>query len=212
MRLAADAPVGTPSFDLSDDEVATIIDLIAKGAKRARGHVVAGMLEPAMSILVRKEMKRVKKELGHTNLLVAGELELDDMESDDSKILGRIDIAVLFLRSYDEDEYVGVECKRVGAKLAKLNASYVAEGVERFVTGKYARGHEQGFMVGFVIAVPVESCTAVIKARIKKTYGTDAALFPARPHPDALATLSGKLKRTAAGPIRLHHVFVDMMP
>ena len=72
MQLTPDQPAGHPSFNLEADEIDTVIDLICRGASAARPEMAPGILEVPMTIIVRKAMKRVKRELGLTNLSVAG--------------------------------------------------------------------------------------------------------------------------------------------
>lgn len=210
--LTPDIAYGSPAFALSDDQIATVLDLVCRGADEARADVKPGMLEVPVTIVVRKAMRRVKKTLGLTNLQIRGEHEFEDMSTTDPSILGRIDITLQFLHQFgDEDAYVAVECKRVRAGDATLNGSYVAKGVDRFVTGQYAAGHEWGFMLGYVLSSPIEDVVAFIDARVRKVYGDPAALAPEMPHPASLAILEGVLTQKGQHAIRLKHVFVDML-
>ena len=214
MRLVPDSPIGIPPFGLSADEVETVIDLTCRGARSANAHVTPGLLEVPITSLVRKEMRRVKKELGLTNLEIRGEHELDDMASrSDPKILGRIDITLKFLRQFgNEDEYVAIECKRVGpgSAYSQLNGYYVSDGVDRFVNGHYAAGHAFGFMLGYVLALPVLKIVKSIDKRVRTAYGDAAALKERDCHPEALAVNVNALVRQSGQPMELFHLFVDM--
>ena len=213
LLLTPDVPYGTPAFALSDDQIATVLDLICRGAHVARLDVTPGMLEVPTTSVVRKGMKRVKKVLGLTNLQIQGEHELDNMGTNDPSILGRIDIVLQFLHQFGrEDAYVAVECKRVRPGDATLNGRYVSQGVDRFVTGKYAAGHEWGFMLGYILALPTQDVIDYIDWRIRKVYGEVAALQPEPAHPQSLAVLAGALVQSGRHHIRLKHVFVDMLP
>jgi hypothetical protein len=157
-------------------------------------------------------MKRVKRKLGFTNLQVMGEHELDDMETDGPRILGRIDIVLQFMHQFgDETAYVAIECKRVRHGDGGLNTRYVTEGVDRFVSGKYATGHEWGFMLGYVLGLPAEGIIDYVDARIRQTYGQEAGLATVETHPHALAVLENRLLQSGKHPIRLKHVLVDML-
>ncbi|MCF1450007.1 hypothetical protein G6L37_30290 [Agrobacterium rubi] len=209
--LTPDVPFGIPAFALSDDQIATVLDLLCKGCDEAKAHLTPGMLEVPTTIVVRKAMRRVKKTLRLTNLQIRGEHELENMATDDPAILGRIDITLQFLHQFgDEDAYVAVECKRVHSGDTGLNASYVAKGVERFATGRYAAGHEWGFMLGYVLALPASTIVDAVDARIRKTYGEPAGLTAETSHSLALAVLEGALVQKGSHVIRLKHVFVDM--
>lgn len=199
MRLSLDAPVGHPSFALGDDEVATVVDLTCRGAAEARVHLQSGMLEVPITRLVRKGIRRAKNALHLTNLqLRAGEYEIDDMASNDPNVLGRIDLTLQFTHQFsNEDAYVAIECKRVGAGLHQLNSRYVSEGVDQFATGQYATGHDWGFMLGYVLVPPSDPLIESINKHILKSYGKAAALAPVATHQNALAVLQNLL--TQAG-------------
>ncbi len=138
MRFTPDAPIGRPSFRLSADQIATVVDLTCRAAHEGRKEVIAGMLEVPITIIVRKAMRRIKKGRRLTNLQVRGEHELEDMATNDPTLLGRIDVTLQFLHQFgDEDAYVAIECKRVGAGHNGLNGLYVTKGVQRFVSGQY---------------------------------------------------------------------------
>ncbi len=213
MPLTADRPIGKPSFQLSEDEVATVVDLTCRAASEGRSELTPGMNEVPITIIVRKAMRRIKKEDGLTNLQIRGEHELEDMSKADPSLLGRIDITLQFLHQFgDEDAYVGIECKRVGAGHSSLNTLYVTKGVNRFVTGQYSAGHAWGFMLGYVLVLPVDQTTNLINSRICKDYGDQAKLTPVGSHAKALAILTGSLVQNGNHAIQLQHLFVDMTP
>lgn len=209
--LRPDAPFGEPAFALSSDQIATVIDLVCQGAREAQSEIKSGLLEVPISMIVRKAMRRVKKVLSLSNLEIRGEHELEDMATTDATILGRIDITLKFMHQFgDEDAYVSIECKRVGSGYSTLNANYVSRGVDRFVTGQYAAGHEWGFMLGYILALPVESVVKTIDDHLQKTYGETAKLTPEAAHALSLAILEGALFQKGDHTIRMKHIFVDM--
>jgi len=214
MRLSPDTPVGKPSFELSEDQLATVVDLLCRGAAEARLVVTPGMLEVPITIQVRKAMLRLKKQLGLTNMEIGGEFELLDLSSDEPEVLGRIDIILRFLHQFgDEEAYLGVECKRVAHGAATLNQRYVTQGVHRFVVGQYAAGHHWGMMLGYVLKLPSADLIAGIDARIRTTYGESAKLEAIEAHAGALAMCAGALEQGSESHIiRLTHIFVDMTP
>jgi len=215
MRLAPDLPIGEPPFGLSDDEIETVVDLTCQGAREARAEVTSGLLEVPITIMVRKAMRRVKMQRGLTNIEVRGEHEIDNMAVNDSSLLGRIDITLKFLRQFgDEEDYVAIECKRVGAggTYSQLNRRYVSEGVVRFVNGQYATGHAWGFMLGYVLALPAEKAMKAIDARLRKAYGEAAKMKSAPRHLDALAAGRNALVQDSGTAIQIWHLLVDMTP
>jgi hypothetical protein len=209
--LTPDVPFGQPPFALSGDQITTIIDLLCAGAREAQSEIKSGLLEVPISMIVRKAMRRVKKLLSLSNLEIRGEHELEDMATTDATILGRIDITLKFMHQFrDEDAYVAIECKRVGSGYSMLNANYVSRGVDRFVTGQYAAGHEWGFMLGYILALPIESVVNTIDDHLQKAYGQTAKLTPEAAHALSLAILEGALPQTGDHTIRMKHIFVDM--
>lgn len=211
MHLSPDLPVGRPSFALSEDELATVIDLLCQGVVAARPLLTPGLLEVPITLHVKKAMRRLKKQLGLSNLEITGEFELLDLGTDDPEVLGRIDIVLRFLHQFgDEEAYLGVECKRVGTGETALNQRYVTQGINRFVTGQYGAGHHRGVMLGYVLKLPSAALVAGIDARIRATYGEEAKLVDLDPHADSLSMHEGSLVQGTSGHvIRLTHVFVD---
>lgn len=214
MQLSPDFPVGRPSFDLSDDEVSIVADLLCLGAAEARTQLTAGMLEVPITTLVKKAMRRLKRQMSLTNLEIAGELELLDMNNDDPDVLGRIDITLKFLHQFgDEEAYVGVECKRVGDGKSTLNQRYITQGVSRFATGKYGAGHQWGLMFGYVLKLPETQLVESIDLGMRKTYGETALLVIAKAHAKSLLIRTSSLQQgSSAHIIKLMHIFVDMVP
>jgi hypothetical protein len=214
MHLSPDLPVGRPSFDLSEDQLATVVDLLCRGVAAVRPLLEPGMLEVPITIHVKKAMRRLKKELGLSNLEITGEFELLDLSNDDAEVLGRIDIILRFLHQFgDEEAYLGVECKRVGHGESGLNQRYVTQGVNRFVTGQYATGHRWGMMLGYVLRLPSAGLVKGIDGRIRATYGEAAKLNDLEAHTNALSAHWGDLAQGTTGHvIRLMHIFVDTTP
>lgn len=211
--LKPDVPVGTPPFELPPAYIATVIDLVCRGAYAARSRLEPGMWENPMTVIVRKEMRRIKASLELTNLEVWGEHQLDDMAKTDPTIRGRVDIVLKFSEQFGhEEDYVAIECKRVGARLSSLNVKFVLEGVDRFAKGQYAAGHSWGFMLGYVLALPLDKVTNSIDAKLRKTYGDTAKLSTDTAHELSLCIFESWLGQSGGHKIRLKHIFVDMTP
>ena len=205
--VQSNKPRGTPAFRLSEDQVATIVDLLCRGARRARPCLEQGMLEPQITKLVRRAMRREKLDLSLTNLEIHREYVVDGS----SETEGRIDIVVRFLHQFgNEDAYVAVECKKVAANNSDLNRKYVTEGVGRFVSGKYAKDHERAFMLGYVLALPIGTILAYLDRRMQTVWGPTAAFVQEFNPSCALAVRGNKVLQCSVHEIRLTHVFVDM--
>jgi hypothetical protein len=215
MQLSPDSPAaGRPSFDLSQDEIATVVDLLCCGSAEARQVVTGGMLEVPITIQVKKAMRRLKRRLGLTNLQIGGEFELLDVDDNDATVQGRIDVVFQFLHQFgNEDAYLAVECKRVSPDDNSLNRRYVTEGVSRFASEQYASGHEWGMLLAYVLRLPAPDLVAGIDAHVRRQYGQASQLAPVEKHPDALEMHTSAVPRATSGHfIRLLHIFVDMTP
>lgn len=212
MQFIPDTPVGRPSLDLSEDEIAIVSDLLCLGSTEAHTYVTAGMLEVPITTLVKKAMRRVKRQLSLTNLEIMGEHELLDVDSSSTDVQGRIDIIFKFLHQFgDEGAYVGVECKRVADNEPTLNQRYVTQGVDRFASGRYAAGHHWGVMLGYVIKQPTVRLVKSIDKHLRKGHGEAASLNATPIHPNCLDMYASVLQQAGcAHQISLMHVFVDM--
>jgi len=212
MRFMPNNAIGRPSFDLNDDEISLVIDLLCQGAAEARPFVNKNMLEVPLTILVRKAMLRVKRKLSLSNIEVRGEQEILDIYSNDPSVQGRIDITLKFMHQFsDEDAYVGVECKRLADGNKSLNKLYVSEGVARFATGKYGSGHTVGMMLGYVQKLPSDKIVKEIDSQVQTAYGTQAKFAPAVPHSKALEIHTNSVPQGTGGhQIELTHIYVDM--
>ena len=55
-----DEPYGSPAFALSDDQIATVLDLVCRGAHAARPYLDPEMHEVPITSVVRKAIRREK--------------------------------------------------------------------------------------------------------------------------------------------------------
>lgn len=208
-----DLPNGVPSIVLSEDHIATAIQLVCCGAHDARQDLRPGMKEPEITRFVRKSTRRIKRNRRLTSLQILGEPELDDLATRESRIQGRLDLMIQFSIQFGyEDEYLAVECKRVAAGNSALNWLYVKEGVQRFATGKYSKGQKWAIMLGYVLALPLNDVVKGIDEHLVRNYGSKARLQPAAGVAFALGVFDGNLKQGCKNDMLIKHVFVDMVP
>ena len=143
--------IGQPSLGLAEDTIATILDLVEAGWKAtcAQGSLTRCSQEPEIAGRLATEMLTEKRRRRIVHFRI--EEEVGTRSSPRStKPEGRIDIKIIY--SLVEEEYFGIECKRVsGSKSDGLSKNYVEKGVLRFVSGKYSPGHGWAAMVGFVV-------------------------------------------------------------
>lgn len=167
--------VGAPSLGLGPDLLATVLGLvwiswgiIVKNKKvnvSSREEPIRDQLVIAMREEKRRQklQLRVQPEAGSQSQANAG------------SPLGRIDIMIIY--SWDDDEYLTLECKRVTGDDADLARLYTTDGICRFVRGTYSPRHEFGVMLGFVM----DSDIAGSVKRVTSYLGscTDAELVDA---------------------------------
>ena len=198
---------GIPRFKLSRDHVATIVDLLCRGSRRTRANVILGISEPNITKCLRKNIRIEKHDLNLTNLEIHREVTVDSSSGEE----GRIDIVIRFREQFgEEDDYVAVECKKVRARDANLNIRFITEGMDRFAEGKYSEGHERGFMLGYVLRLPVEDILEYLNLRIKDRWGEEASLHEEAKSKFSLAVRENTIPQGLHHRIKLTHVFVDM--
>jgi len=92
----------------------------------------------------------------------------------DRPVAARIDFK--FLAGFDEDAYFAFECKRLriprASGLDHNTDSYVgAEGMERFVAGKYSPGQHHGAMLGYVMDGDVGAAKSAVLSLVQSRSG-----------------------------------------
>ena len=91
--------------------------------------------------------------------------ESPELDLGSARQVGRIDLR--FSHGYREDVYFAFECKRLNVvnragRRRSLAPEYVQDGMMRFVEGKYARGLDQGGMLGYVMDGAVLSAVQAV--------------------------------------------------
>ncbi|HYT36385.1 MAG TPA: hypothetical protein VEL49_04330 [Ktedonobacteraceae bacterium] len=127
---------------------------------------------------------------------------------------GRIDFKIIY--TLDEDEYFGMECKRIDSKGNKLIRKYVLDGVMRFIDGKYCLGHSWAAMLGFVIDGKSTDCIKMVtnhliktkgKNRMKNNWTTETSFGP---HKDLYRTRHHQRGRNSL--MTILHLFLTIPP
>ncbi|MHC4399876.1 MAG: hypothetical protein ACYTG0_09370 [Planctomycetota bacterium] len=90
------------------------------------------------------------------------ETQVDDPEREYPP--GRIDVYVMY--SFDETDYLAMECKKVNARHETPAKKYIEKGVCRFSSGKYSPGHPCGAMIGYVTDGTAEAAAALVARKI----------------------------------------------
>ena len=108
-----------------------------------------------------------------------GELPILDLEG---RVIAfrRLDIRILFSRQVGRrGDYLCIECKYLEADNRRSDDEYVAEGVDRIVTGAYARGHGFAIMAGLERVGPLARTVENVDDRLRQRYGSGQGLRPA---------------------------------
>ena len=129
---------------------------------------------------------------------------------------GRTDVPIFFSdirEDYNEhDPHAIVECKRVAGDRAGLCREYVVEGIDRFVTGKYAQNHAVGFMVGYLLSGDAGSAAAGINRHLARKRRQSEHLRLCGVSDGPWARSSRHPRAAPAEPIALHHAFFGVRP
>lgn len=161
--------IGEPSLGLAEDAIATVLDLVEVGwqAACAKGELSQSSQETEIAGRLAREMIREKRQRKISHFRIEEEVGTRSSLSS-PKPEGRIDIKIIY--SFAEEEYFGIECKRVsGSRADRLSKKYVDNGVLRFVSGKYSPGHGWGAMVGFVVDGNAEAAVKLIAEVIARS-------------------------------------------
>ncbi len=121
--------------------------------------------EDEITNVLRREMIRAKRSwTPPPKFRIERESQSDVV--DDGSPLGLIDIQIGY--SYEEVNYIAIECKRIESSRNTLAHKYVREGVNRFVTCKYSGGHAFAGMVGYVICGDRDKCVKRVQSQMSK--------------------------------------------
>lgn len=158
-------PIGVPSLGLASAVAATVLELASVAWSRARASIPVGTTpnEPELAGILRDEMVQEKAARG---LELRIQEEVGTRSRRRRKPDGRIDIMVIY--SFNEEEYFAVECKRVCVSKRSLARAYVSQGVARFISGKYASGHDAGAMIGFAMDCDCLGCAYQVADCLRK--------------------------------------------
>lgn len=160
--------VGKASTVFLEDLIATILSITAAAWPNAlaSGEITTGSSEPDIAGSLGKAMIAEKKRRAGLDKQFRIEEEVGTRSSPTViRADGRIDIKIIY--SFDEDEYFGMECKKLKGSGKELAEKYVTDGMMRFVNGKYGRGHPWGAMLGFVLDGDADGSWKLICAQLK---------------------------------------------
>ena len=212
--------LGRQFIDIDLERSVAILQILDEGWKRASAvpEVHAGIGEVEITECLRKGMTTALRE--RTTKWSKKMSVLPGTESRSSPEMlrpdGRTDLPIFFSdirEEYNEhDPHAIVECKRVAGNRTDLCREYVVEGVDRYATGKYARNHAVGFMVGYLLSGDAGSAAAGVNAHLTRKRRQSEHLGPCVIADRPWARSSRHPRGALTGPIALHHAFFGVPP
>ncbi|MTJ46846.1 hypothetical protein [Dolichospermum sp. UHCC 0259] len=173
--------VGQPSFINRRDIIATVFDIIQAAWIQVcqKQEINPGSDEDSIAGALHNEMRIEKKRRNIQGPPLIINEGATRRSQDSLKPDGFIDFKMGYNAWDVEDDYFGIECKRVSSskepKCKKLIDRYITHGIMRFVNAKYSPGHDYAAMLGFVIDGKVNDCIDLICDRLNK-YKNDICL------------------------------------
>ena len=114
----------------------------------------------------------------------------------------------------DNDRYLAAEAKKLRGKGRSLAGEYVEEGVMRFVTARYGRGHDYGIMMGYVVVPSISDAISRVKqAMEKRKFNTQECSSLSLNNTLCLHPFTYCTQHVQDGakiPITLVHLFLDL--
>jgi hypothetical protein len=165
--------LGQPISIFRQDIIVTVLQLIREAWVQLskKGDILVTWDEDTIAGALHNEMWEVKKCFGINS---PPRIENESASRKSNKSLkpdGFIDFKMIYAWG-TEDDYFGIECKRLSSstqgKDKSLATNYVNEGVMRFVTGTYCRDHDYAAMIGFVIDGKLTDCVDRVRQRLSK--------------------------------------------
>lgn len=211
---------GRQFIDVGDERRAAVMRILEAGWKRASDHpeVHAGAGEVEITErLIHGMRAALKAKVVQWSKKMTVQRGTESSSSPDApKPDGRLDISVFFTEireEYDEhDPHAIVECKRIAGNHADLCREYVVEGIDRFVTGKYAGNHADGFLAGYLLSGDAEAAVACVNRYLSGKERRPERLESSTVLDVPWARSSRHVRPAPAGPIALHHAFFGLRP
>lgn len=211
---------GRQFIDVGNERRAAVLRILKAGWKRAADHpevhAGAGEVEITERLIhgMRAALKAKVVQWSKKMTVQRGTESSSNLDA--PKPDGRLDISVFFTEireEYDEhDPHAIVECKRIAGNRADLCRQYVVEGIDRFVTGKYAGNHADGFLAGYLLSGDAEAAVAGVNRYLSGKDRRPERLESSTVLDVPWARSSRHVRPAPAGPIALHHAFFGLRP
>ena len=169
MSLGTNA-IGMPRLPIGVAFVSSVLNLVVAGATQLQAkHIVTrNMREDRISQRLNEEMEVLHRgsdsDIVNWNMRPARTIPEKPDEVFEVDFSFHADIL-----PRDQRCYLAVEAKRLRGKGDSLASDYVQEGVLRFVTGKYSRGHDYAVMLGYVVLAPIDRAVTSVKTAMDRS-------------------------------------------
>ena len=118
-------------------------------------------------------------------------------------------IDFVFRKGFEESHYLGFECKIVNDKKITSIRDYIDEGMNRFLSGKYAKNEKVGGMVAYLINRELLNCVAEINEKVMDKLGIENCLTKTRLIKEFNGLYTSKHKRVELlDYFRIYHIFM----
>ena len=126
---------------------------------------------------------------------------------------GRTDIPICFPdiveACLDHEPHAIIECKRVAGSDSSLCRLYVVEGMDRFVSGKYASSHAIAFMCGYLQSDNADMAVAGINRYLRGKERANEGLRLSSILREQWARTSHHSRPKDLDDVDIHHAFFE---
>ena len=205
--------VGIPSLGLEDALLQACVAMLVMALRRSRRQAVLRegfRHEDLISLDVLRQAKFLRRHSGWPAFHFLYEQILTHPQKPRRGYEGRIDFMIKSPQQTDDDDYFGIECKRLGRRPANLVQHYIRKGVDRFWRGTYSFGHPRAMMIGYVMDPPMDRYVQRVENLLRHRYPGSLRFRPfGRPFRD-MTIVEGTLRRGDGSRIVLTHLFATM--
>ena len=203
-------------LDVVPDFNATILQTLSRGWGTMCNHpkMQSGTPEVEVTELLRKGMREIVNQRASRQAMM---VVLPGTESlSRSELLrpdGRTDIPICFPdiveACLDHEPHAIIECKRVAGGDSSLCRLYVVEGMDRFVSGKYASSHAIAFMCGYLQSDNVDMAVVGINRYLRGKGRATERLRSSTILREKWARTSHHSRPKDLNDIDVHHAFCE---
>jgi hypothetical protein len=216
MASAGGGYLGIPYFPISELYVREALAILVAGWTRLRTKrlVTPDLAEDNITAYLSDEMKNAQR--GGVSDIINWDPQVGTQSNPQNPLeIFKIDIKFRWGQyPNDNDRYLAAEAKKLRGKGYSLAGDYVEEGVMRFVTARYGRGHNYGIMMGYVVVPSLSTAISRVKQAMDKrkikTQECSALSFNNSLCPNPFAYHSRHLQNGTMVTVTLVHLFLDL--